>query len=143
MKPTMKVTLDDRRLRAIPAALNREADELCGQTAKAIEARAKVKIMDGPKTGKVYKIGKVEHQASAPGEAPATDTGNLVNSIGSERVKPMLHRVNVYAEYAAHLEYGTTHMAARPFLQPSFEEQRDDFKRGVDRLIAKAKARVR
>lgn len=143
MKPTMKVTLDDRRLLSLPASLNREADGLCGQTAKAIEGIAKAKIMAGNKTGRIYRIGKVEHQASAPGEPPATDTGALVNSIGSERVKPMLHRVNVHAEYAAYLEYGTSRMAPRPFLQPSFEEQRDDFKRGVDRLITLAKARIR
>ena len=142
MKPTMKIVLDDKRLLALPGALQREADELVGQTAKLIEGHAKTKIMDGPKTGKVYTIGKVEHQASAPGEAPATDTGNLVNSIDSERVKPMLHRVNAHAEYAAHLEYGTSRMAARPFLQPSFEEERKHFAKSVDRLIAQAKRRT-
>jgi hypothetical protein len=143
MKSGMKITLDDKRLLAMPLALQREADELCGTTAKQIEGRAKVKIMDGPKTGKVYQIGKVTHQASAPGEAPATDTGNLVNSINTERVKPMLHRVNVHAEYAASLEYGTSRMSPRPFLQPSFEDERSSFKTGVDKLIKLAKGRVR
>lgn len=143
MKSGLKVTLDDHRLRAMPKALERAADNLVGRTAFSIEGIAKAKIMAGNKTGRIYRIGKVEHQASAPGEPPATDTGALVNSIGSERVKPMLHRVNVHAEYAAYLEYGTSRMAPRPFLQPSFEEQRDDFKRGVDRLITLAKARIR
>lgn len=143
MKPGMKITLDDKRLLAMPLALQREADELCGTTATQIASRAKVKIMDGPKTGKVYQIGKVTHQASAPGEAPATDTGNLVNSINTERVKPMLHRVNVHAEYAAHLEYGTSRMAARPFLQPSFEDERGDFKKSVGQLIKLSKRLVK
>jgi hypothetical protein len=33
------------------------------------------------KTGKLYPRGKVFHQASAPGEAPAVDSSNLINSI--------------------------------------------------------------
>jgi len=142
MKPTMKIRLNDRRLLALPAALNREADDLCDKTANRIKDRAVLKIQHGPKTGKIYKRNGVEHQASAPGEPPATDTGNLVNSLDVEHVKPMLYRVNVEAEYAPYLEYGTSRIAPRPFLQPSFEEQRDDFKHGVDALIRKAKSRV-
>ena len=98
---TVKVRLDDRRLVALPAALEKLADQICNKAAKNIETRAKIKIQSPPKTGRIYRHGKVEHQASAPGEAPATDTGNLVNSIASDRVRPMLHEVTVGAEYSS------------------------------------------
>ena len=140
---TVKVRLDDRRLVALPAALERLADQICNKAAKNIETRAKIKIQSPPKTGRIYRHGKVEHQASAPGEAPATDTGNLVNSIASDRVRPMLHEVTVGAEYSSCLEYGTSRMAPRPFFRPSFDEERDGFKREVDKLIGLARERVR
>ena len=90
---TVKVRLDDRRLVALPAALEKLADQICNKAAKNIETRAKIKIQSPPKTGRIYRHGNVEHQASAPGEAPATDTGNLVNSIASDRVRPMRMRL--------------------------------------------------
>lgn len=139
----MKVVLDDARLLAIPHSLRDKADEACGSTAKAIEGKMKMAIMDTRKTGRIYRFGKVIHQASAPGEPPATDTGNLVNSINSEKVRQMLHRVNVHAEYGPYLEYGTSRMSPRPFLNPAFEDEREAFKRRVDKLIAAARSSTR
>ncbi len=140
----IKVKLDDRRLQTIPAALQRQAEHLVSKTAYKIEARMKNKIMTGPWSGRLYKIGKDRyHQASAPGEPPATDTGNLVNSIEVEKVRPLTRHVNVHAEYAPYLEYGTARMAARPFLQPSFEEERNSFTQDVGKLIAQARAKAR
>ncbi len=140
---TIKVRLDDRRLAALPRELVKLGDQICNKAAKRIETRAKVKIQSVPKTGRIYRRGKIEHQASAPGEPPATDMGNLVNSIASDRVKPLLHEVTVGAEYGAYLEYGTVRMAPRPFFKPSFDEERDDFQRDVNRLIGLARERVR
>jgi hypothetical protein len=68
---------------------------------------------------------RVPHQASAPGEPPASDTGRLLASIG--------HRLGtdadgVYGEifagtnYAAFLEYGTRDMDPRPFMRPALIE---------------------
>lgn len=92
-----------------------------------IQKTARRKIMDGPKTGLAYKRGKKEHIASAPGEAPANDTGNLQRSIvvvaasPSDRVTAL---VNANAEYANWLENGTLDgkIQPRPFLTPSAEE---------------------
>jgi HK97 gp10 family phage protein len=91
---------------------------------------AKRAIASGPKTGKTYTRRGVEHQASAPGEAPATDTGGLIGSIvaDAEIVSPteVVGYVEARSEHAVHLEYGTRKMAARPFLNPARErnEQR-------------------
>ena len=40
-------------------------------------------IMQGPKTGRIYEKynPRRTHRASAPGQAPASDTGNLVSQI--------------------------------------------------------------
>lgn len=77
-------------------------------------------IMDGEKTGRIYTRRGVEHQASAPGEPPASDIGNLANSITLE---PELARLAVVvragADYAAALEYGTQKMEPRPFMRPA------------------------
>lgn len=62
-----------------------------------------------------------EHQASAPGEAPAIDTSNLANSITVEATGPTEVTIHVGADYAADLEFGTVHMAARPFVLPAVE----------------------
>ena len=43
-----------------------------------IESLAKQSIMEGGKSGTVYHRRSVSHTASAPGEAPANDTGRLV-----------------------------------------------------------------
>lgn len=74
-------------------------------------------ITQGPKTGVTYYRRGVAHVASAPGEPPAADLGNLHNSI---TVQPnpalLLVQVNAGAKYSAALEYGTRKMAARPFM---------------------------
>lgn len=88
---------------------------------------AKRRIQKGPASGRVYqKYGpRRAHQASAPGESPATDTGGLVNSGFHELDEPALEVSIGFAKfYAAFLEYGTRLMAKRPFLLPTVEEWR-------------------
>lgn len=79
----------------------------------------------GQRTGKLYPRGKTEtHQASAPGEAPAPDTGTLRRSTQIEVFSGPSPRgvVTVNAEYAAALELGTEKMAPRPFLSRVLNE---------------------
>jgi len=81
-------------------------------------------IARGVKTGPIvtkYNPSRT-HQASAAGEAPASDTGRLVNSISQDVVREgrnFVGRVIASTDYAIHLEFGTSKMAARPFLQPA------------------------
>lgn len=90
-----------------------------------VEGTAKENIQRGAKTGKVYKRRGIEHQASAKGEYPATDTGFLVANIGHTTVKHQgtkyIARVFSGAPYSKFLEFGTRKMGERPFLQPSLE----------------------
>ena len=92
-----------------------------------IEEIYKKSVMSGDKSGKVYHRGKVSHTASAPGEAPANDTGRLVNSVHTDRVGDgSTVTVSVDAAYGAALEFGTSKMAARPALLPALRQVTPD-----------------
>ena len=107
---------------AMPADIERAVQE--GLLAVALVARndAVRRVLRGPKTGRIYQKTnpKRTHQASAPGESPATDLGALAGSILAEPAPGEL-AANLVARqpYAVHLEYGTTRMAPRPFLRPA------------------------
>lgn len=97
-------------------------------------SRAKQLVIEGPKTGKLYG----SHQASAPGEPPASDTGGLVSSIRWEFTGSKLAiRVIAGTEYAAFLEFGTSRMLPRPFLRRAILETEAQGKRLIDAEIIK------
>jgi HK97 gp10 family phage protein len=106
-------------------------------SAKHVEAEAKKSILSGDKTGRVYKRRTVIHQASAPGEAPASDTGRLVNSLNSELNTSALEATVTAGKgavkYATMLELGTRYIAARPFMFPALEKSKAWI---VDRIAA-------
>ena len=95
------------------------------QTAFLAQSVAQQSILKGPKTGRIYKRGKRgrTHQASAPGEPPANDTGRLASSLRAEvSTEALTASLIAGTTYAIHLEYGTTKMAARPFMRPAAEK---------------------
>ena len=100
------------------------AERLIARAAMMVEGRIKESIQRDAKTGRTY--GK--HQASAPGEPPATDKGQLVSSIvmsvESDNKGEVVGIIRASAPYAAHLEFGTSNMAPRPYMQPGLESQR-------------------
>lgn len=88
-----------------------------------VEDRAVILITGPPKTGRTYRRRGIVHQASAPGEAPASDTSILVNSrrivLNEAAIKATLL---FSAKYAAYLEHGTRHMEPRPFARRALYE---------------------
>ena len=68
----------------------------------------------------------------APNSPPKTDTGRLAGSIFADFREDGLH-VDVGSDvaYATHLEFGTKNMAARPWLQPAFERNKDKIRARV------------
>ena len=110
-------------------------DAAVKKTAFDIETDAKLSIMTGPKTGRTYKRGKGEHQASAPGEPPATDYGNLVNGISTEHKKKLESWVVSAADYSLDLELGTENMEARPFMKPAVEQNEKPFFRACAKAV--------
>jgi HK97 gp10 family phage protein len=101
--------------------------KVLNSSALLVEGSAKESIQRGIKSGKTYTRGGVVHQASAEGEAPATDTGFLVSNIThqfAKKGKTMASKVLSKANYSEFLEFGTRNMGARPFLQPALEKNR-------------------
>lgn len=113
--------------------------------AAAIEAVSDVKraIQGPPKTGREYARGRDKiHRASAPGQAPATDTGALVSSIYNEDRGEYSKAIGSRLDYAYYLEFGTFRIASRPAWIPAVERTIPKMLKRVNVAIAKAKARA-
>lgn len=93
-------------------------------------------ILQTPKSGRIYRRRGVEHQASAPGEAPASDQGTLVRGI-TVIVEPerVAAKVNSGAAHAPHLEFGTEKMEPRPHMRVALENVRAQLEEAVAREI--------
>ena len=80
------------------------------------------------------------HTASAPGNPPAVDTGALRDGIRAQVAGDGEAQVTDGVAYGVHLEFGTRHMAARPFMTPAVEAMRREVEtlvRGVtDEVLA-------
>jgi hypothetical protein len=107
------------------AAMPGKVKRVVRTTALSIETDMK-RRMQGQKSGRLYRRGGKIHVASAPGEAPAIDTSLLINSIQSTH-EGFTSWIDVFADYGGDLEFGTTHIAPRPYMAPAFESAREEF----------------
>lgn len=139
----MRVTVAKKsRLREIAQCFVDEAAVIIQDTLTDMEADVRVN-MHAAKSGEVYPRGEKYHRASAPGEAPAVDTGNLVGSLDQVMQTPLRGVLFVTAEYAPHLEYGTVNMEPRPFMTPAAERARPEFLRRFKDLEAEVGRQVK
>lgn len=76
-------------------------------------------------------------EAGAKVRAPV-DTGTLRNSIQASMVGVAHWRVTVGADYGVHVEWGTVHMAAQPFLRPAVTEVRPQFLYAMRKAVTAA-----
>lgn len=98
----------------------------------ALDIEAHIKAsMEEPKTGKWYG----DHQASAPGEAPAVDMGELVNSVQAEKQEAFSWLVFTDVEYAPVLEFGGRNVAPRPSFGPAADAVQPSFEESMEKLI--------
>jgi hypothetical protein len=114
------------RLPEIIRRLPRAANEVVDQTLSAVEGHIKTD-MAAAKSGAWYG----DHQASAPGEAPAIDTTNLVNSIQRTEVQNGSGSVYTNSEVGEIMEYGApaANIEPRPFMTPAADAARPEFMR--------------
>ena len=78
-----------------------------------------VDILSQPGQGRVYPRKKKSHRASAPGDAPAVDTGDLRRNRSQEIFNTetgAIGELSVDMEYAEALELGTEKIEPRPFM---------------------------
>jgi len=126
MQATINVKNLDKVLksfRTISKDMKPELRQVIQGGAQLIRGEAVKSIQSGPKSGKVYQRYNPTrtHKSSAPGEAPASDTGNLVRNIRVKQKTQDIVTVESRASYSKFLEYGTSKMQARPFLFPAFK----------------------
>ncbi len=139
------ITLELEGVQDVQRALREYGQKAETEIAKAVLATAfqvdgdiKKAIQSGGKSGRVYRRGNRTHQASAPGEPPATDSGTLVSSIAFKQVNPLTAEVESRLDYASYLEFGTQRMGARPAWVPAIEKAQPDFARRVADAIKRA-----
>ena len=115
----------ERLRRMSGARTNSLTDRALYAAGQLIEIEAERSITAGSISGK-------GHVASKPGEAPNADTRLLDTSIHTVVVG--VNRVNVEstAPYSVALEFGTSRMAARPFMKPATNAKR---KEAVDLIL--------
>jgi HK97 gp10 family phage protein len=113
----------DEAVREVGKALFVAADE--------IKVYAQHSITDGSISGKA-------HIPSDPGEPPNADTHRLDTQIESQLVEPLKAIVASNDPKSKFLEFGTSIMAARPFMTPAAEAKRQR----ATELVAGAMNRV-
>lgn len=89
-------------------------------------------LMMGVKTGHIYKIKGNLHQASAPGEAPAILTGEVVRSLYYEVRGHKELEFGAKAKHAGWLEKGTKNMDPRPFVERTAHDRQGE---AIDSII--------
>jgi len=112
------------------------ARALVGRAGNLVRNTAVQSINQGSRSGAFYTRGGKIGQRSAAGEPPKTDQGFLVQNIFLD-IDPDELGANVEsrADYSKALEFGTSKMAARPFMQPALEENRPKINRLAKQMI--------
>ena len=139
----MSIDLKITNLKAFNKKLNKHIQD---NKVKEYVTRGTMMVMNTAKksiasggTGELYEKyqPRRSHRASAPNQPPATDTGFLISQI---TMKVKAHKNGVVegsiisaAPYSKALEFGTTQMTERPFMQPALLKN----KRKIQKLFKK------
>lgn len=107
-------------------------------TAQAIRNDAIISVKSHLSAGNVYTRGTVKHVASKPGSPPNQDRGTLTRNIRVTMNDDLTADISSNAPYSAALEFGTSNMAARPFMTPAVEGQRVKHKERLQKAIMRA-----
>ena len=94
--------------------------------------------LSGNRSGRTYYVPgtRKSYTASSPGQAPATVTSELRQSVKASTEgngRSVVGKVKATAKHALPLEFGTKNMAARPFMKPSFDKSLDAIRRILTR----------
>lgn len=89
--------------------------------------------------GRTFYFRKLEgakmYTASAPGEAPATVTGDLRTSYRFRVSDDHMAEVGSPLDYALFLEKGTVNMAPRPHIKPAYAKNAKKIKEALERNV--------
>ncbi len=127
----------DQRIRNV----EKEVEKRMVRSVELVRGHAVRNIARGSKSGTTRQLynPRRTHTSSAPGEFPASDTGFLVSSIVLDiDTNGLGANVESRADYSQALEFGTSKMAARPFMQPALAENKPKIRR-LAKKMTKAK----
>ena len=124
------------RYNSVVSQYTADAKQLVGMAGNLVRNTAVQSISQGTKSGVIYTKGGKTSRRSAAGEPPATDTGFLVNNIALKIDSDGLGvSVESRADYSLALEFGTSKMSARPFMQPALESNKGKIRQLEKRMI--------
>lgn len=127
-----------KQLEQYKDAVRDDVETAVKSTAIEVVADSVKSIQRGSKSGRIYKRGDGYHQASAPGEAPASDSGRLAGDV-SMSIKGLVARVGTNVEYGRYLEFGTMNILERPWLRPALDLNEQFFYQRLKIAIREAK----
>lgn len=120
------------------AKLESSLEKFVKEGAAYVEGQLTAKMIEG-KSGRAYKRGKDGvHIASAPGEAPADDSGNLLSSIDVIEQGSLERLIGTPVEYGVYLETGTSRMAQRPMWEVTAKESLPTLEALLERAVKEA-----
>jgi HK97 gp10 family phage protein len=127
----------DRILRKLRFLASREFEDLAGavieEAADAVRAEAFQSISRGSVSG-------AGHVPSKPGEPPNRNEGTLQAGLSAKRTGLLSAEVRAEAAHSAPLEFGTSKMAARPFMRPARDKEAAG---AIEKGIAKMNKQIR
>jgi hypothetical protein len=116
----------DTKLTKIKQQFQREAKKEIAKTLLEIHGDTVKKLNQGKRSGTIYKKGANRyHQASAVGEYPKTDTGQLASSLYFDMEgegSKVTGNFGTKAAHGKHLEYKPAAQGGRPWLKPQFDK---------------------
>ena len=127
-----------KNIEALKSKAEAETARAVRATAQAIRNDAIISVKSHLSAGEVYTRGTVKHVASKPGSPPNQDRGTLTRNIRVTMNDDLTADVSSNAPYSAALEFGTSNMAARPFMTPAVEGQRVKHKERLQKAIMRA-----
>jgi HK97 gp10 family phage protein len=129
----------DKHIRRLRKLSGPEVIKIAGaivfEGADMIRAEAHRLVSAGSVSGK-------NHVASAPGEPPNRDTGNLQAHMKTEQTGPVEAEFRSMAGHAAPLEFSTSKMEARPSVRPARDKTapkiRKRFAQQMNKLVKRS-----
>lgn len=154
IRTTVNPNRVNRAFRRVPRQMQKPTRDAIRKGALMIRRTATTSIRE-PGTGALYThrfytdasgvvrpltgVGRPPHRASAPGHPPASDTGTLLGSVEAVPFDGGLaYEIGSRLAYGQFLEFGTSKMAARPWLTPAWDKHKNEIVNVVGREMNSA-----
>ena len=130
------------RFNDIPKDMAKEIRKAVNQSVLMVKATAVRSIRD-LSPGRTYRLENRVHVASRAGDAPNTDTGNLIRNIRVSTAEGNLLKgysaeVKAITPYAMRLEYGQGKVKARPFMRPALNKNKAKIRQLITKAVKKS-----